>query len=230
MIPKKPAEIFSYICHFIFAIIIANSYDTATKIFINPEKIFLSDFSLIIPALELLLAYVIIISGWVGYSRSMIKWQHTNTKSGALRFSLDLAILFCYFGLISSADPQNIFREYFLNWIIVLFSLFIVWDILKIKEYYKKANNNKFNVALLRSFWKTVVFFIIFVVVVPFTFNFLLEIQVGIINDDIIYGFILLFVMFWILLYRYWKWSIPPQKRHMQNNTNSKKKPNKSSD
>ena len=215
MIPKKPAEIFSYICHFIFAIIIANSYDTATKIFIAPEKIFLSDSNLIIPALELLLAYMIIISGWVGYSRSMIKWQHTNTKSGALRFSLDLAILFCYFGLISSADPQNIFREYFLNWIIVLFSLFIVWDILKIKEYYKKANNNKFNMALVKSFGKTGVFCIIFAFV-PLTFNFLLENQVGVINDEIIYGFILLFVMFLMLLYRYWKWSIPPQRSPIQ--------------
>lgn len=223
MIPKKPTEIFSYICHFIFAIIIANSYDVAAKIFINPAQSFLSDFNSLTSAFELSLAYVIIISGWVGYSRSMIKWPHTNTTFGTLRFSLDLAILFCYFVLISSVGSQNTFREYFLSWIIVLFALFFVWDLFKIKEYYKKDNNNKFNDALAKSCMMTIVFLIIFNVV-RYLFNFLLENQVGVITDDIIYWFVLLLVALLMLIYRYWKWSIPPRRRSVKNNTNSKKK------
>ncbi len=224
MIPKKPADIFSYICHFIFAIIITNSYDSAKQIFINPESGFLADTSSIIPSLELFLAYVAIISGWVGYSRSMIKWPHTNTRFGALRFSLDLAILFCYFGLISSVDLENGFRDHFLNWIIALFTLFMIWDVIKLKEHYRKENNYKFNIALGRSLTKTILFWLAFFVAVPVIFDSLLQNQIGIINDQVIYGSILILTISLLLLYRYWKWSIPPQKRSVTKDIDSKKK------
>lgn len=219
--PKKPAEIFSYICHFIFAIIIATSYDTAKQIFINPEKMIFADFDSIILSLELLLAYVTIISGWVGYSRSMIKWPHTNTKLGAFRFTLDLAILFCYFGLISSIDIQNEFRDYFLYWISALFILFILWDIIKTREHYNKKNNQKFNIALENSFLKTVTFLTIFILIIPFIFQLWLQNQIGIITDQVIYGIILIITILCMLFYRYWKWSMPP---HKQKNSSSKKK------
>ena len=212
--PKKPAEIYSFIAHFIFAVIIATSYETAIQVFINPDKALFSDFDSLIPSFELLLAYTAMVSGWVGYSRAMLKWPHTNTKAGALRFALDLAILFCYFGLIASADPQNGFKEHYMNWIITLFILFVVWDIVKSNEYRKKNKTS----ALSKSFWKTVIFLIVFVLIVPWINNTLLDNQTGIINEEVVYGTILLFVTFLMLVYRYWKWSIPPQKRSVTNN------------
>lgn len=204
--PKKPNEIFAYICHFIFAIVIATSYDTATQIFINPEIPFLSNLDSVISSFEICLAYVAIISGWVGYSRSMIKWPHKNTKIGALRFSLDIAILFCYFGLITSAQPQNEFQNYFLSWISGLFVLFVLWDVLKIKEHYEK-HETKRNGELIRSCLKTVVFLIVFFAL-PLIFTLLSEIEMGVIDDNIIYMGVMGLTMFLLILYRYTKWSI----------------------
>lgn len=212
---KKPPDIFSYICHFIFAVIIATSYEHAAHVFINPEKPFLEDALSVILGLELLLAYTAIVSGWVGYSRSMIKWPHTNTKSGSFRFCLDLGILFCYFGLIASAEPGRGFQDYFLNWIIVLFALFVAWDILKLKEHYKKRRR-KMRQALESSLGKTVAFLVVFSVFAPPAFDFIAENQTGVLTEPVTYGITLVLTIALMLLYRYWKWSIiPPQERNV---------------
>lgn len=207
MIPKKPNEIFSYICHFIFAIVIASTYETATNVFMNPEIPYLSNTDSFISSLEIFLAYVAIISGWVGYTRSMIKWPHKNTKEGAFRFALDITILFCYFGLIESTHPQNAFQNYFLYWLTALFGLFLIWDIFKIKEYHEK-NESKRNTALVRSFLKTIGFFLIIAIIIPIIYNTSLEHKTGVITDDIIYIIILGFTIFVLLAYRYLKWSV----------------------
>ena len=217
MIFKKPNDVFSYISHFIFAIVIATTYDTAILVFMNPDMPFLSDVDSGVASLEIFLAYAAIISGWVGYSRSLIKWQHTNTKAGALRFSLDIVILFCYFGLITSARPENEFQNYFLYWIISLFGLFSAWDLVKIKEYYEKNEANR-NFALLRSFLKTVIFLSIFIIItITNTYIPLFEYETELIDKNIIYGSILLLITILLLLYRYWKWSVYLEPKNKKN-------------
>lgn len=218
MTPRKRTEIFAYICHFIFAIIIANSYETATEVFINPGWTFLTDSSALTSALELFLAYVIAISGWVGYARSMTKWPHADTKAGTVRFVLDITILFGYFWLISSAGTQNEFDLNFLYWIVGLFSMFIVWDTLKRSEHIKKyeGSNNSLDSSLL----KTGIFLGIFVFV-TIGYNLLLENQVGIINKEIIYPGTLILCSILVIIYRYVKWAVPSKKRKINKATNS---------
>ena len=198
---------FSYICHFIFAIVIATSYDTATLVFVNPNMPFLSSPESLIFGLEMLLAYVAIVSGWVGYSRSMIKWPHSNTRAGSLRFSLDIAILFCYFSLITSASPQNVFREYFLEWLVALFALFTLWDILKISEH-RERNQLQRNRSLSISFVKTVLFFVLFILIF-FTEPHISEWSSQTNGmDNIVYIIVLVIVILILLFYRYVKWSM----------------------
>ena len=99
MTPKNSTEIFSYICHIIFAIIIATSYDSTTQVFMNSEKPFSESFESIIQGLEIILAYVVVISGWVGYSRSMLKWPHKDTKNRSYTIftrSSDFILLFWF--------------------------------------------------------------------------------------------------------------------------------------
>lgn len=210
LILKKRADIFSYICHFIFAIILANSYETATSVLIDPGWEFLSNGNTIISGMELLLAYTITISGWVGYSRSMIKWPHTNIKSGTTRFILDLLVLFFYFWLISSAGTENEFNVYFLHWIVGLFVLFAMWDILKIKEHHKKSKTARQRQALYWSFLKTVVFGVIYLIIAV-SYQPALENQTELITEQIIYVIWLGMSIGAMMAYRYWKWSIEPQ-------------------
>ena len=211
-VPKNPTEVFSYICHFIFAIIITTSYESANEILINPEKPFLSDSSLFIPSTELFLAYTIIVSGWVGYSRSMIKWPHTDTKYGAFRFCLDLAILFCYFGIITLTNLQHDFREYFLGWVMGLFILFSMSDAVKIKEYYKRKGKDK-KLRLRIGIGKTFIFTVIIGMIVYVIHDDAFKIKSELLNEDIGYFVYLVFIMFLMVTYRWWKWPITPQNR-----------------
>ena len=208
--PKTTTEIFPYICHFIFAIVIATSYESASRVFIDPEKPFILDYiffilekpflfdsSVFIPHAELLLVYIIIISGWVGYSRYMIKWPHTNTKAGAVRFSLDLTILFCYFGLITLTNFQG-FRENFLDLIVVLFVLFSISDIARLHEHYKRSKGKTANSALARSFGKMgLTLAIIWIIAYVVQYN-VLKIKSELINEDI--GYLVYLILFMILM------------------------------
>ena len=204
---KKPNEVFSYICHFIFAIVIALSYETAIPVFMNSDVPFLSSFDSIMPGVELFVAYVVIISGWIGYSRSMVRWPHKDNKVGALRFSFDIAILFCYFGLIISNQHPDGFRTYFLQWILAIFVMFIIWDFLKIIEHYEKNERNR-NVGLFRRFVITI-FFTISFLLISGVFTYLIENPFEIANYDISYLIILVATAFLALAYRYMKWRIP---------------------
>ena len=169
-----------------------------------------------IPGIELLLAYVVIVSGWVGYSRSMIKWPHTNTKSGTLRFVLDLAILFCYFGLIALADPPNDFQDHFVLWIIAMFALFSVWDMVKLVENRTERPGDR----LLVSFFKTA-FFLIFFLSISLIYSLIsglietMEKSDVLISADAFYGIFLVVVTVFMIGYRYWKWSVLPQRRSL---------------
>ncbi len=210
---KKDKDIFSSICHFIFAVVIAISYNTAAGVFFDPEVFFnpgvsfLTNLDSVIPILELLLAYVAIISGWVGYSRSIKKWPHTDGKLGAFRFSLDIAILFCYFGLLTSASPQNEFQNYFFYWLASLSILFIIWDAIKIKEYYQKGQPRKI-AALFRSLGKTIAFSFMIIIALPLMFMILSENTNEVITYDTVYTGILVSTMGVLIVYRYVKWSV----------------------
>ena len=220
--PKSHAEIYPFIVHFLFAVIIATSYETAILVFINPERAFSFNFESLIPGLELLLAYAAIISGWVGYSRSMIKWPHQNTKSGVSRFVLDLAILFCYFGLIVLADPQNnTFKENFVSWLVAMFVLFFIWDLAKIIEY-RKPHVSK---ALWRSLLKTIIFLILITMTymlfptVSKLLGWIEKSDATLTSDNIVYGVFLIVITALMILYRYWKWSIHQRKESFDSTT-----------
>ena len=137
----------------------------------------------------------------------MVRWPHKDNKIGALRFSLDIAILFCYFGLIVSNQHPDGFRVYFLPWILAIFAMFVGWDILKIIEHHEKNEHNR-NVGLFRRSVITLFFVILFSVTWGI-FTYLIENPLEIANHDVSYLIILVVTAFLALAYRYMKWRIP---------------------
>jgi hypothetical protein len=206
---KEPGEIFSYVCHIIFAVIIAISYESATNILINSEKPLLSNMLYYgVWMLELLLAYLMLVSGWINYGRSMMVWQYSDGKLGTSRFILDLIILFCYFGLIVSAGQEQELGNYFLIWFVILFVLFTVWDYIKIAE---EKRSNKKQKKSEKIF--TVSFFYLILIIISIVFIFLMWTEYNIlIIDEPYYPFILIFIIIFVLSYRYLKWPIPLNK------------------
>lgn len=94
----------------------------------------------ILRSMSLLLSYVFIISGWVGYTKSINKRPHTENLLGNARFVLDLIILFLAFYLLSLTNPDK--SERFIPvfgtfvWLFpITFIVYFIWDMIKLFEY-----------------------------------------------------------------------------------------------
>ena len=224
--PKEAQYIFPFVCHFIFAIIIANSYEVAAEVFLRPEVPIYSSLESILPAMELVVAYTAIISGWIGYSRSMIKWPQKDTKYGTIRFFIDLIVLFCYFGLIDAADPESgPFKEQFLSWMVMLFVLFMVWDGFKWQDHKSRSSGTRSKTTqnekrrryttpndkrLRKSAVLTVLFLIVFAI--PLVTDWQVD-DIWKDNQDTLYAAALLLTIALLLAYRYLKWPLGERKR-----------------
>ena len=200
----KPHEIYSFIVHFIFAIILTQSFTITSSILFFPDDPIYTNQDSFIQAIELLFVYVIIISGWVGYSRSMIKWPHTDKREGVMRFILDLGILFTYFMLISLID-ENKLQNHIHELLIILYFLYLVWDIIKIKEYDKKV---KLFTKTFASLIKTVFFLTLFIIYSIIFTGIMSWINLSWITFDTLYLIDIGILVFLILSYRKWKWQI----------------------
>lgn len=196
MTPKDPPEVFPYIIHFIFAIVIANSYVTAKQVFVDSWPLLLHNYDVLAHILGLVVVYIIIISGWIGYSRSLIKWPYKDTKLSVYRFILDFAVLFCYFVLVNIIEVIGDFELYLSAWIVILFTCFVLWDILKLIE--NKKIGDKDNIRRMnRSLAITVIFFVISSIFLIIYHTF-----------DVIFIVLIAVELLIVLGFRYYKWPI----------------------
>ncbi len=83
--------------------------------------------------MTLTFAYILIVSGWVGYSRSVSIKPHKDTNPGAIRFVIDLVILFEYFYLLRISQTEH--ASDFPIAVVVIFLTYMLWDAVKYREH-----------------------------------------------------------------------------------------------
>ena len=105
MLPKSLTEFFQYAVHLIYAIVIGLSFEIAGKVVIPIEKV--NDYPSALNVGILILSYFIVVTSWIGYTKSIIKHKHSENISGILRFGIDLLIVFMFYYLVSLTDPSN---------------------------------------------------------------------------------------------------------------------------
>jgi MFS family permease len=212
--PRNIKDFYQYAIHVIYAIILTTSFDIAAKVSIPIEAISpIYDWAKFVNAITLLLVYITIISGWLGYTKSIIKRPHEGMK-GNMRFVIEVIITFflAYFINLTNPDKEN-FRDHFDSvfvWVLpVIFLLFIIWDLLKYYEYLnhpdedKRANKNRIWItgfASLGIFVQSMVY--------------LYEIVNGNVNRNSPYTIFLYFSIssiIIILIYRMVKWEDKPR-------------------
>ena len=185
----------------------------AVGVFLRPGDPIYSGLNPLLASLELIVAYVAIVSGWLGYARSVYKWPHQDTKYGVLRFVTDIAILFCYFGLIEAADPaQDVFRDQFPGWICAVFALYFVSDVFKRQDHKGKSGRSAKNKRLRKSMALTLAF-----LVIAATLHAINAQTRDAWGDDggTLYLFVLLFTLAVLLLYRIRKWDVNKSSRRI---------------
>ena len=210
---KNPTEFYAFAIHAIYAVILASSFDISRDAIISLSKI--TNFNDVVHTISIVLVYTILISGWIGYTRSVSVRPHTNTRSGNIRFILDLCIVFTVFYAVNLTNESDKYRIYWTHYgdlfhyvLPALFILYFVWDSIRYLEYKKYRNNNPDeNARNLNRAGDTV------------NFNILINIQAGIfvilpiffsIDISLRYLLFTLFSFGIILIYRIRKWNISP--------------------
>jgi hypothetical protein len=122
----NPPEFYAFAIHTIYAIILAVSFQTAQELFIPFNMI--EDYGEMVNTVAVFFVYMLLISGWIGYTRSISERPHTSSPLGNLRFILDIMIVFMVFYLTALVRPQT-FRDNFSEifwWVLpVIFTLYV---------------------------------------------------------------------------------------------------------
>lgn len=154
---KNANRIYLITIEFIIAVIIGISFSNAKDVFIPIFNIHDN----LLDALGLSLAYFIVISGWIGFHRSISRRPHFGIF-GTIRYCIDLVILFLVYYLIEIASPvsEAAYGETF-RWVIpIMFFCYFLWDIVKYHEY----KNQGELVVIKNDVSITLVFAILFIV------------------------------------------------------------------
>jgi len=130
--PKTLADFYQHAINVLFAFVIISSFDIATVLFVPFDNLW--DYKNFERASALIFVYFFIITGWIGYFKSIRHKEHTETKLGITRFAIDLFILYLYYYLVTLIR-NNTYSDIF-NWgLPIIFGLYMLWDILKWFEY-----------------------------------------------------------------------------------------------
>lgn len=150
MIPANPTnikEFYPFAIHIIYAVIITLSFQIAGDIFVPFDSIFTS-YDMEVRAFAVLLNYIVVISGWIGYTISISKREHSENWMGTARFIVDLLIVFLVFYLITLTDLEKtkefvpVFKTYI--WLFtIIFIAYIIWDMIKFAEYRNARGGKK---------------------------------------------------------------------------------------
>jgi hypothetical protein len=143
------SKIYVGILELIVAIILGQNLLQVDSIFIPFDNIFTERG--IYNAVGLILVYMFVISGWIGYQRSIYLHEHRGVF-GDIRYGIDLVIVFFIYYLVSITNPESKahFGEAFV-WIFpLIFGLYLLWDFIKILEYGKSVK--KFRMLITFSF------------------------------------------------------------------------------
>ena len=139
----------------LFAIVVGHSFLMASDFMIPVWTMFEPDNY--VAASTLIFAYILIVSGWIGYSRSISVKPHRDTGWGVARFVLDLVIMFEYFYLLRIVQTNHITD--FPVVLLIIFVTYIISDSVKMREYpptsrvsikqRSKITNNMFGMVVL---------------------------------------------------------------------------------
>jgi hypothetical protein len=148
---SEPNRIYRNSIDLIIGVIVGASFLSIEGVFVPFWNIFF-DLHQAVNAAGIALAYFIVITGWVGYHRSVTIRPHLGNL-GMLRYGIDLLILFFWYYIVTTAPPDSPTRygELFLWVLPTVFTLYLIWDVVKYFEYSRQPEDERVNPKRMRS-------------------------------------------------------------------------------
>lgn len=123
-------EFYTKAIHILFAIVLGHSFLLAIGTIIPIQIAFNSNYHL---SMTLIFSYVVIVSGWIGYARSVSYAPHKDTVWGAIRFVLDIVIIYEYFYLLRISQTEYVTDIPYV--MVVIFGTYALSDLVKYYEH-----------------------------------------------------------------------------------------------
>ena len=198
--PKTLTEFFEHTINVIFAVVIGLSFQVSSQIIIPVDQIANHPVNTGI----LILGYIIVIGGWIGYFLSVKEHPHKG-KKGVVRFFLDVLTLYLFFYIINLAKIENgqYQKDVFLYLLPITFGVYLCWDIVKYFEYKKRNQTNEEKTDRIHRIRITIDYLFWFVVL-AIVYHALPSF-----NEDMEYKYIIFLIISIILtiMYRYAKYT-----------------------
>ncbi|ABK78625.1 hypothetical protein CENSYa_2021 [Cenarchaeum symbiosum A] len=191
----------------IFAIVMVQGFLNLSEVLIPVDGIF--DDESAITAASLFVSYVIIVSSWIGYSRSLSKRPYSDNWQGSARFVLDIMILFEYFYLLSISTTEY-FTEQFPAVVFTIFVTYAVWDRIKRSEYkyLKKQDNDAYENMAIRSRKTIICLAVSFAILVYHSIITEYMIETYQMSESVGIAILLVLISALVIYYRAWKWNM----------------------
>ena len=152
-VPER-TQFYAQAIHVLFAIVLGQSFMLASDILIPFQSILKPDNHTTVMAL--IFVYILIVSGWAGYTKSILNQPHKDTNLGTVRFIIDLIILFEYFYLLRISQTEHLNDLPIV--VGIIFTTYIAWDFVKYREHSPKdgtyiGNRGKITVQFCILMW-----------------------------------------------------------------------------
>jgi hypothetical protein len=98
-------DFYKYVVFVVVAVIIGQSFVKSTTILIPFNR--LSTYDGFENAFMLILVYFFIVTGWIGYFKSIMRKPHKETKIGTARFGTDLFILYIFYYMLNLVSNKK---------------------------------------------------------------------------------------------------------------------------
>jgi hypothetical protein len=94
-----------------------------------------------VKAFALLFAYFVVITSWIGHYKSSARWKYGENKSGILRFTVSIFILYLYYYLVilvntlTKLETKEHYEATFVYVLPAIFISYLLYDIIKNREH-----------------------------------------------------------------------------------------------
>ena len=124
------SEFYPKTVHVMFAVVVATSFSPAADIMVPIDAALEPDH--LVASIMLVLSFLVVILGWIGYARSALRWPYGDTRWGALRFGLDIFMLSGYFYLLQIAPTEHI--GHFASTVFFLAVVYLASEAVKLRD------------------------------------------------------------------------------------------------
>lgn len=216
--PKNTQDFYQFAVHVLYGIVLATSFGLIGSIMIPIESLNpFYHFAKFVNFLGLMMIYVILLSGWIGYAKSIGLRPHRGGYGNA-RFVVDVMIIFVLAYMIYLVDPlpenfyfQSQFGKVFSAIIPILFALYVIWDAMKYQEYKDEDKRNRRQSTY--RLWVTIMFFFISLIISGIYGLILTNNMMDASNKYHYYLLFICIIIGFTIGYRYMKWEGPLQNR-----------------